>query len=68
MNPAQTPLPATSLGQVSPEAIIFFFIFIAISLGITYWAARRTKSTAQYYAAGTGSPVSRTAWRSPAIT
>ena len=54
MNPAQTPLPSTSLGQVSVEAIIFFFIFIAISLGITYWAARRTKSTVQYYAAGHG--------------
>jgi cation/acetate symporter len=54
MNPVQTPLPATSLGQVSVEAIVFFFIFIAISLGITYWAARRTKSTVQYYAAGHG--------------
>ena len=44
----------TSIGQVSAEAITFFFVFIIISLGITYWAARRTKSTVQYYAAGHG--------------
>ena len=56
MNPTQVPatLPATTLGQVSVEAIVFFFVFIIISLGITFWAARRTKSTAQYYAAGHG--------------
>jgi len=44
----------TTVGQVSAEAITFFFVFIAISLGVTYWAARRTKSTVQYYAAGHG--------------
>lgn len=54
MNPAQAASATTSLGQVSVEAILFFFLFIAISLGITYWAARRTKSTVQYYAAGHG--------------
>lgn len=43
---------STTLGQFNPTAIVFFFIFIAISLGITYWAARRTTSTAHYYAAG----------------
>lgn len=42
----------TTLGQFNPIAILFFFAFIAISLGITYWAARRTTSTAHYYAAG----------------
>jgi cation/acetate symporter len=42
----------TSLGQFNPLAISFFFLFIALSLGITYWAARQTKNTAQYYAAG----------------
>lgn len=34
------------------EAIVFFFVFIVLSLGITYWAARRTKTTVQFYAAG----------------
>ena len=42
----------TTLGQFNPLAIAFFFLFIAISLGVTYWAARQTKNTAQYYAAG----------------
>ena len=49
-----TTAPSTAIGQVSTEAIVFFFIFISISLGITYWAARRTKSTTDYYAAGRG--------------
>jgi cation/acetate symporter len=42
----------TSLGQFNPLAIFFFFLFIATSLGITYWAARRTSTTAHFYAAG----------------
>jgi len=35
-------------------AILFFFVFIALTLGITYWAARRTKTTEHFYAAGHG--------------
>jgi len=42
----------TTLGQPNPVAIFFFFLFIAITLGITYWAAKRTKTTAEFYAAG----------------
>ena len=34
--------------------IFFFFIFIAFSLGITYVAARRTRSAAHFYTAGGG--------------
>src|SRR5512134_2274391 len=30
----------------------FFFGFIAITLAITWWAARRTRTTEQFYAAG----------------
>jgi cation/acetate symporter len=30
----------------------FFFAFIALTLGITYWAARRTRTTDHFYAAG----------------
>ncbi len=36
------------------EAIIMFVIFVAITLGITYWAAKRTKSASDFYAAGRG--------------
>lgn len=42
----------TTLGQPNPVAILFFFAFIIISLGITYWAARRTRNTEEFYAAG----------------
>jgi cation/acetate symporter len=30
----------------------FFFLFIAVTLGITWWAARRTRTTEHFYAAG----------------
>ncbi len=42
----------TALGGPQPVAIFFFFGFIALTLGITYWAARRTVSTEHFYAAG----------------
>lgn len=48
----QDAAPATSIGQANPVAITFFFLFIAITLGITWWAARRTRTTEQFYAAG----------------
>jgi len=43
---------ATSIGQPNAVAMVFFVIFIAITLGITYWASRRTRSTEHFYAAG----------------
>ena len=46
--------PATAIGQPNTVAMAFFFLFIAITLGITYWAARRTRTTEQFYAAGRG--------------
>jgi cation/acetate symporter len=33
-------------------ALLFFFLFISITLGITFWAARRTRTTEHFYAAG----------------
>jgi len=30
------------------HAIIMFLIFVAMTMGITYWAAGRTKSTADF--------------------
>jgi cation/acetate symporter len=35
-------------------AIVMFFLFVAATLGITWWAAQRTKSAADFYAAGGG--------------
>ena len=40
------------MGQPNLVAMAGFFIFIAASLGITWFAARRTKSTEDFYAAG----------------
>src|SRR6478672_9293813 len=38
--------------EPSKTAIGFFFVFIAATLGITGWAARRTKTTSEFFAAG----------------
>ncbi len=46
------PQPATRIGEPNRVAMIFFFVFIAITLLITYWAARRTRTTEEFYAAG----------------
>ncbi|MBK1836939.1 cation acetate symporter [Azospirillum sp. YIM B02556] len=36
------------------SAIVMFLVFVLFTLGITYWAARRTKSAKDFYAAGGG--------------
>ena len=43
---------ATAIGRPNVVAMLFFFAFISVTLGITWWAARRTRTTEQYYAAG----------------
>jgi cation/acetate symporter len=43
---------ATRIGEPNAVAMAFFFVFIAITLGITFWAARKTKTTEHFYAAG----------------
>ena len=42
----------STLGQPTAVATAFFLLFIAVTLGITWWAARRTRTTDQFYAAG----------------
>src|SRR6187397_2525175 len=42
----------SSLGEPNAIAITFFLVFIALSLVITAWAARRTKTADQFYTAG----------------
>lgn len=34
------------------EAIVMFLLFVAATLGITYWASKRTRSRSDYYTAG----------------
>jgi len=40
--------------DLNVPAIIMFFVFIAGTLGITYWAAKKTKSASDFYTAGGG--------------
>ncbi len=40
--------------ELNIPAIIMFFIFVGGTLGITYWAAKRTKSASDFYTAGGG--------------
>jgi cation/acetate symporter len=42
----------TSLGTPTASAVAFFLLIVALTLAVTYWAARRTKSTREFYAAG----------------
>jgi cation/acetate symporter len=42
----------TTLGTPTLSAVLFFLIIVALTLGVTYWAARRTRSTNEFYAAG----------------
>ncbi len=41
----------TTLGQVNIASILIFFAFVAVTLAITYWAAKKTKTTSEFYAA-----------------
>lgn len=56
------PLTANAAGAIeggakqalNPEAIAMFLVFVVATLGITKWAANRTRSAADFYAAGGG--------------
>ena len=39
---------------VNMSAILMFMVFVLATLGITYWASKRTKTTADFYTAGGG--------------
>lgn len=39
---------------VNVSAIMMFMVFVLATLGITYWASKRTKTTADFYTAGGG--------------
>ncbi len=40
--------------DINIPAIVMFFIFIGATLGVTYWAASKTKSASDFYTAGGG--------------
>ena len=48
---------AEAIGQTEKQAtnytaILMFVVFVLVSLGITYWAAKRTRSASDFYTAG----------------
>jgi len=43
---------ATAIGQPNATAIVFFLLFVALTLVITWWAARHTHTTEDFFAAG----------------
>lgn len=53
-------LPATAVAseasgrEINGIAVSMFLVFVLITLGITYWAAQRTKTSEDFYAAGRG--------------
>jgi cation/acetate symporter len=42
----------TTLGSPTLSAVAFFLLIVALTLAVTYWASRRTRSTREFYAAG----------------
>ena len=40
------------MGALNVTAVVIFVAFIAVSLGITYWAANQTRSAGVFYTAG----------------
>jgi cation/acetate symporter len=47
-------MEATEKQPLNLHAIIMFLVFVAMTMGITYWASSRTKSAADFYTAGGG--------------
>src|SRR5512133_1965730 len=44
----------TEKQPLNVHAIVMFLVFVGLTMGITYWAASRTKSTSDFYTAGGG--------------
>ena len=45
---------AAAKQPINPTAIAMFVAFVGLTLAITYWAAKRTKSASDFYTAGGG--------------
>ncbi|OIR19540.1 cation/acetate symporter ActP [mine drainage metagenome] len=51
---AVAPAAAPAEVPLNWHAIVMFILFVAVTLVITYWAATRTKTASDFYAAGRG--------------
>jgi cation/acetate symporter len=47
-------MAALPVAEVNVEAVSIFAVVVAITLGITYWASKRTKDATTFWAAGRG--------------
>src|SRR5512136_3096356 len=47
-----TPAFESTLGHPTFASIGFFFLIVLVTLAITWWAARKTRTSSEYYAAG----------------
>jgi len=45
---------AESQRDLNVSAVVMFLLFVALTLGITYWAAKRTRTAKDFYTAGGG--------------
>ena len=45
-------LAAPAREGVNSLAVSMFMVFVAVTLGVTFWAARRTRTTSDFFAAG----------------
>jgi cation/acetate symporter len=52
--PALAQAAATKKASFNINAVLMFLAFVGVTLVITYWAAKRTRSAADFYAAGGG--------------
>src|SRR5512138_728286 len=50
--PAAAPAMETTLGKPTAASIGFFFAIVLVTLVITYFAAKKTKTSSEFYAAG----------------
>lgn len=51
---ASTSIAQAAEGQANASAIVMFLVFIAGTMVITWWAARKTQTTSDFYTAGGG--------------
>ena len=50
-----TVLPALAIASgLNVMTILFFGVFVALTMGVTYWASKRTKTAGDFYTAGGG--------------
>ena len=47
-------MEATEKQSLNLHAIAMFFVFVLLTLGITYWAAGKSKTASDFYTAGGG--------------